>query len=39
MFTISSPGLASSFVLYQNFSREVRFSNKNFLEVAPQKKV
>jgi len=39
MFIIPPPGLASSFPLDRNFSKEVRFSNKNFPEVAPQKNV
>jgi len=39
MFIITPPGLASSFALDWNFSKGVRFSNKNFPEVAPQKKV
>jgi len=39
MFIIPPPGLASSFLKDQNFSKGVRFSNKNFPEVAPQKNV
>jgi len=39
MFIIPPPGLASSFPLDQNFSKGVRFSNKNFPEVVPQKTV
>jgi len=37
MYIIPPPGLASSFLLDRNFSKGVRFSNKNFPEVAPQK--
>jgi len=39
MFIIPPPGLASSFPKRRNFSKGVRFSNKNFPEVAPQKNV
>jgi len=39
MFIIPPPGLASSFVLNRNFSKGVRFSNKNFPELVPQKNV
>jgi len=36
---IPPPGLASSSPLHRNFSKGVRFSNKNFPEVAPQNHV
>ena len=39
MFIIPPPGLASFFSLDRNFSKGVRFSNKNFPEVAFQKNV
>jgi len=39
MFIIPPSGLASSFPLDWNFSKGVRFSNKIFPELAPQKKV
>jgi len=39
MFIIPPPSLASAFPLDRNFSKGVRFWNKNFPEVAPQKNV
>jgi len=39
MFIIPPPGLASSFPIDWNFSKGVRFSNKKFPEVVPQKNV
>jgi len=39
MFIIPPPSLTSSFPLDRNFSKGVRFSNKSFPEVAPQKNV
>jgi len=39
MFIIPPPGLASSFLRSRNFSKEVRFSNKKFPDVAPHKNV
>jgi len=39
MFIIPPPGLASSFLLDWNFSKGVRFSNKNFPKLTPQKNV
>jgi len=39
MFIMPLPGLASSFPLDQNFSKGVRFSDKNFPDVASQKNV
>jgi len=36
MFIIPPPGLTSSIPQHRNFSKGARFSNKIFLELAPQ---